>query len=194
MKPIVLLMCLVLLVKSTMADESKGSDSAWPSITRQSKPWARWWWMGSAVDKANLTRELEELQSHGFGGVEITPLYGASGFEDRYIDFLSPKWMEMLQFTGTEAKRLDLGVDMATGTGWPFGGPWITPESADAQIVRDTSKLSEKPTRMKVKRAAPGGGRLVVNPFSVTAINAYLKAFDEPFAKFPRDLVRCQFH
>src|SRR5262249_7363669 len=110
--------------------------------------------------------------------------------------------MEMLEHCGTEGKRLGIGIDMATGTGWPFGGPWIKPEDADASLVRDTTKLAERPTRMKVKRAAPGDAGWVVNPFSITAINLYLKPFDEPFAKFPQGpstplgtgLVRSQFH
>ena len=179
-----------------MADPAPSSDIGWPQITHQNKPWVRWWWLGSAVDKPNLTRELEQIAGHGFGGVEITPLYGAVGYESKYIDFLSPQYMAMLEFTGNEAKRLDLGVDMATGTGWPFGGPWITPENADAMLARDPSKLVERPTRMKVKRAAPGDEGWVVNPFSVDAINAYLKPFDNAFgnAKFPRGLIRSQFH
>jgi hypothetical protein len=148
------------------------------------------------VDKPNLTREMEQIAGHGFGGVEITPLYGAVGYESKYINFLSPDYMAMLEVTGNEAKRLDLGVDMATGTGWPFGGPWITPENADAMLVRDASKLVERPTRMKVKRAAPGDEGWVVNPFSTTAIAEYLKPFDNAFgnAKFPQGLIRSQFH
>ena len=70
----------------------------------------------------------------GIGGVEICPIYGAKGYEDRFIDFLTPKWMEMLAHTTTEAKRLDLGVDMTTGTGWPFGGPHVTTNDASAQV------------------------------------------------------------
>src|SRR5213592_3839569 len=159
-------MCLLTFFDCAMADETTPPELSWPTITREQKPWVPWWWMGSAVDKANLTRELEQIQSHGFGGVEITPLYGAAGFEDRYIDFLSPKWMEMLEFTGTEAKRLDLGVDMATGTGWPFGGPWITPDDGSQKLVLADGKLAGAPTKMKVKRAAPGAEGLVVDPYS----------------------------
>jgi hypothetical protein len=64
------------------------------------------------------------------GGLEITPIYGVKGAEDKFIDFLSPKWMEMFEYTLSEAKRLNLGIDMATGTGWPFGGPWVTDKDA----------------------------------------------------------------
>jgi hypothetical protein len=32
----------------------------------------------------------------------------------------------MLKYTLQEAKRLDMGIDLANATGWPFGGPWVT--------------------------------------------------------------------
>lgn len=117
------------------APKNSDEDLRWPAATRESRPWTRWWWLGSAVDKTNLTRQLTQFQQAGFGGVEICPIYGAKGYEDRFIDFLSPKWMEMLTHTTREAKRLDLGVDMTTGTGWPFGGPHVSAEDASAKVV-----------------------------------------------------------
>lgn len=166
----------------------------WPEITRENKPWTRWWWPGSAVDKASLTRQLEQFAAAGLGGVEITPIYGAKGYEDRYIDFLSPKWMEMLEHTGREAHRLGLGVDMATGTGWPFGGPWIDEAHALARAELKDGRLINVPVRMMVKRAAPGDEGLVVDPYSPDALRQHLAPFDRAFAKFPRGLVRGQFH
>jgi hypothetical protein len=110
----------------------------WPMLTRTQKPWTRWWWLGSAVDKPNLTRQLKAFAETGLGGVEICPVYGAVGAEDRSLDFLSPEWMEMLSHTTQEAKRLGLGVDMTTGTGWPFGGRHVTPDIAsnDMKLIR----------------------------------------------------------
>ena len=98
---------------------------AWPAITAESRPWTRWWWQGSAVNPTDLTRNLEAYQRAGLGGVEVTPIYGVRGAEHEFIPYLSPKWVSMLEHTLTESKRLGLGVDMATGTGWPFGGPNI---------------------------------------------------------------------
>src|SRR5687768_4166970 len=103
-----------------------------PATQASSKPWTRWWWPGNAVDKENLTRQLEQIAAAGFGGVEVTPIYGIQGADDREIGFLSPQYMEMLAHAAAEARRLGLGLDMATGTGWPFGGPTIQPEDADA--------------------------------------------------------------
>jgi hypothetical protein len=174
--------------------------SAQPALTslrspaNTHKPWVRWWWPGSAVDKASLTRQLEDLARMGVGGVEITPIYGARGYESRYIEFLSPSFMAMLQHVGREARRLNLGVDMATGTGWPFGGPWIDRDHAVARAVLRDGKLAGEPTNMMVKRAAPGGEGLVINPFSVDALELYLARFDKAFADLPRGLVRAQFH
>ncbi|MFT3780365.1 MAG: glycosyl hydrolase [Nibricoccus sp.] len=173
---------------------SATEPSPWPTPTAEMKPWTRWWWPASAVDKENLTRELTEFSQAGLGGVEITPIYGAKGFESRFIPFLSPKYVEMLAFTGSEAHRLGLKVDMATGTGWPFGGPQVTPADAELQIEVKDGKLVASPTNFKVKRAAPGGSGLVVNPYSTAALGNYLKPFDAAFANLPKGTINSQFH
>ena len=183
-----------LLVTLTLAVVVRADNPAWPEITRENKPWTRWWWPGSAVDRASLTAQLEQLAAAGIGGVEITPIYGAKGQESRYLGFLSPDWMAMLEHTGLEARRLGLGVDMATGTGWPFGGPWVDEAHALQRAVLREGRVTGEPGRMMVKRAAPGGEGLVVDPFSTHALERYLAPFDRAIATFPRDLVRGQFH
>jgi len=115
---------------------------SWPSLTRESRPWCYWWWMGSAVDKTNLTRQLEQFRDAGLGGVHIIPIYGAKGYEDRYISYLSPKWMEMLGHTVSEGERLGLGVDMTTGSGWCFGGPNVSEKDANASVVVKTLEVT----------------------------------------------------
>jgi hypothetical protein len=185
---------LVALLALSATLRAADTDLGWPEITKENKPWTRWWWPGSGVDKASLTAQLEKIAAAGIGGVEITPIYGAKGYEDRYIDFLSPKWMEMLEHVGREGQRLGLGVDMATGTGWPFGGPWIDEAHANTKAVLREGKIVGVPTKQMVKRAAPGDEGLVVDPFSPDALRRYLAPFDQAFANFPRGLVRGQFH
>ncbi|SIN80080.1 glycosyl hydrolase [Algoriphagus halophilus] len=110
----------------------------WPEITPTSKPWTRWWWMGSAVDQQNLSSLLEQYQEAGLGGVEIAPIYGAKGYEDRYLDYLSEDWLEVLEFTIQKADSLGMGVDFTQGTGWPFGGPQVNlEEAASAMNIQD---------------------------------------------------------
>src|ERR1043165_1819254 len=120
----------VVLVACQSCDETPPRQPGWPEITSETKPWTRWWWQGNALTKEGITAEMEAYKKAGLGGLEITPIYGVHGYEDRFINYLSPQWMELLMHTLKEGERLGLGIDMATGTGWPFGGPWIGAEDA----------------------------------------------------------------
>ncbi len=126
------------------SDSTSGDKlSAWPEITTTMKPWTRWWWMGSAVDKENITRRMEEFASAGMGGVEITPIYGTKGYEDRFLQHLSVEWMEMLIHTLEEGERLGMGMDMILGTGWPYGGPQVEPEYAAGKLYIQSFELKK---------------------------------------------------
>ena len=131
----------LLLMTSFKSFTQQPGTISWPEIGIETKPWTRWWWMGSAVNKSDLTAAMEEYKKAGLGGLEITPIYGVRGYEDQFIQYLSPEWVEMLQYTLDEADRIGLGVDMATGTGWPFGGPWVTPEDACKDLAYKTYTL-----------------------------------------------------
>jgi hypothetical protein len=113
---------------------SVAAQIKWPAITQTTKPWARWWWMGSAVDEKGLTAQLNEIAKVGFGGVEVVPIYGAVGYENKYIKYLSPHWMQMLDYTIRHAALLKMGVDISVGTGWPIGGPQVTTADAATKL------------------------------------------------------------
>lgn len=107
----------------------------WPVLTRESRPWTRWWWLGSAVDETELTRHLEMFRAAGLGGVEVSPIYGVRGSEARDVPYLSPRWVELLAHTAREGQRLDLGIDTIMGTGWPCGGTWVSASEAAARAL-----------------------------------------------------------
>ncbi|WP_202915900.1 glycosyl hydrolase [Pontibacter pamirensis] len=115
--------------------------AVWPEVKKETRPWTRWWWMGSAVDEQNIDRLLDEYAAAGIGGVEIAPIYGAMDYESRYIDFLSPQWMNILDFTVKKAGEAGMTVDMTQGTGWPFGGPQVKPEHAASRLIVQTYQL-----------------------------------------------------
>jgi len=141
---LVILLCPVGLpgcAEDVKTSATLSSDLSWPAVTSQTRPWTRWWWMGSIVNEKDLTTEIEKYEKAGLGGMEITPIYGVKGDEDRFIDYLSPKWMKMLVHTLKEANRLGMGIDMATGNGWPFGGPWVGADDACKNIVHKTYHL-----------------------------------------------------
>jgi hypothetical protein len=153
--------CSILLLSTLTFSLAKAQKPVkntgnWPVIEKQMKPWTRWWWMGNAVDEQNLNLVLKKYADAGLGGVEITPIYGAKGFEKQYLQFLSPEWVNILHHTVNKANTLGLGVDMNTGTGWPFGGPQIKPENAATKLITQQYKLKagEKLTEtIKVKEA-----------------------------------------
>ncbi len=118
-------------------------QAKWKPITQQTKPWSRWWWEGNAVNPKDLTYNMETYQKAGLGGLEITPIYGVKGEESKFIDFLSPKWVEMFKHTLNEGTRLGLGIDLANASGWPFGGRWVTPEDACKNVNFKTYQLKE---------------------------------------------------
>jgi len=111
---------------------------AWPPLTAQTRPWAWWWWHGSAVDETNLNRELQRFHAAGLGGVQITSIYGIQGAEAREIPYLSPRWLATLGHTVDAARQLGLGVDMSLGSGWCFGGPTVSDHDANASVVVKT--------------------------------------------------------
>ena len=111
------------------------SPGVWPEISSTAKPWSRWWWMGNAVDKKNLNTLIKEYHAAGLGGLEIAPIYGAKGHEDRFLEYLSPEWLEMLDYTIAVADSLAMGIDLTQGTGWPFGGPMVKPEMAATRML-----------------------------------------------------------
>ena len=124
------LMALICLFSGSTIAQNTVRTPGWPQVTKEAKPWSRWWWMGSGVDPANLKAAMEAYSKAGLGGLEITPIYSVHGYESRNVKFLSPEWVKNLEYTLQEGKQLDMGVDLAMASGWPFGGLWVTPEDA----------------------------------------------------------------
>ncbi len=107
------------------------------NVSANYRPFVRWWWNGDKIEKTEIARELQLLKAVGIGGVEINPIKFPQRTDDMGIhslQWLSPEWIEMLDFTLTEAKRLGLTCDLIVGSGWPFGAEYLTGEE-QAQIM-----------------------------------------------------------
>jgi len=167
----------------------------WPKVTQQNKPWTRWWWEGSAVTNKDLSWMLEEYAKVGLGGVEITPIYGVKGYENQFINFLSPKWIEALKHTLAEGKRLNVGVDMAQASGWPFGGPWVSNEDASKYIafknysLKAGEKLKESVEYKQPAMVKAVGQRIDISKLQEPiAANPNLQQYALDQVKFPKAL------
>jgi hypothetical protein len=135
-----LVSCLVAILAS--AAPCMAQTVAWPEPTQASRPWTRWWWHGSAVDDANLTRLLEEYHRVGLGGVEITCIYGVKGEPHPNRRYRSDEWREAIRYAMDEATRLDMGVDLPAGSGWRMGDPELPIELANSRLVLDHQKVT----------------------------------------------------
>ena len=119
------------------------SAQSWPTPTTEAKPGTRWWWLGSAVDKENLKWNLSEYAKHGIGAVEITPIYGVQGNDKNNIPYLSAQWLDMLRYTQQQVEHNGIELDMSTGTGWPFGGPWVPLKESACKAVFVSKSLTD---------------------------------------------------
>ena len=127
--------CLMLAAAAAVSAAAAGPEA--PRGPRpEHKPYVRWWWLGSAVDREGLDYNLSEFAAKGIGGVEITPIYGVKGNEANDLEYLSPAWMEAYRYTVERGAELGIQVDLSNCTGWPFGGPWVsTDESAQKYLL-----------------------------------------------------------
>jgi hypothetical protein len=189
-----------LALAAPVAAQRGSSPLAWPAITREAKPWTRWWWLGSAVDKPGISTQLAELDAAGFGGVEVTVIYGAKGADSAYIPYLSPTWVDMIAHTAAEAHRRGMGLDLPQGSGWRMGGPSVRAVDANTSLtirIDSVSGAYTAGTRFSgdnVKRPAPGGEGPSIDPFSATATANYLAMFSEKTSSLQRGAIRSYFH
>lgn len=124
------------------------SQQAQPSIAQiqqqflsppdDSKPMVRWWWFGPAVEKTEISRELQQMKADDFGGVELAFVYPqAVDNPDRglkNLPFLSPEMLDAVNYAQTEGRKLGLRVDLTLCSGWPYGGPVTTISEAAGRL------------------------------------------------------------
>src|SRR4051794_25420843 len=101
-----------------------------------------WWWFGPAVTHSELERGMRAMKSGGIGGFEVQPVYPLAidnpATDLRNLRFLSPEFLELLQFTARKAKELGLRFDLTLGSGWPFGGPSVPLAEAAGRLRIET--------------------------------------------------------
>jgi len=117
------------------------------------RPFVRWWWNGNKINKNELLRELKLLKDAGIGGVEINPISFPKRTDDMGIPslkWLSKEWVDMVQYTANEAKKMGMTTDLIVGSGWPFGSEDLR-EDETAQVVLVHCEPIEGPTTYVVR-------------------------------------------
>ncbi|MDT9593415.1 glycosyl hydrolase [Nocardioides zeae] len=97
----------------------------------------RWWWPHGAVDPAQITREVQQIATAGFGAVEIADVTHSLRARGIEIDVRTQGWGTAPWIAGVkaalrEAVRRGVRVDVTVGPSWPAAVPTITPDSPEA--------------------------------------------------------------
>jgi hypothetical protein len=156
---------------------AKAVGAQTPAAFSTSKPWAYWWWPGSAVTEKGITYNLESFSKAGFGGLHIIPIYGAKGYESAFLSFLGPEWNQKFAFVLQEAKRLNLGIDMTLGTGWPLGGPNIQTADAAKKYQIDSVSLAANQTFQLPSSDIQAASVYVDGHFEKDLISAHMNTY-----------------
>ena len=109
------------------------------------RPFVRWWWNGDKVTADELLRELDVLKAAGIGGMEINPIKFPDEADDLGIQslrYLSDEWIEVLHATLKGAHDRGLICDMIVGSGWPYGGEFLTREEQTQMVALGTKDLT----------------------------------------------------
>lgn len=130
--------CLPILLAVLLLPAAAGAQKAPSDVEDSCRPWVRWWWNGDKVDTTELKRELRLLKDAGVGGVEINPIEFPGKRCDSLglpsLPWLGEEWLNALEVTLRQAKKLGLGCDLLVGSGWPFGMETL-PMEERAQVM-----------------------------------------------------------
>src|SRR5450631_2889971 len=147
---LIVLTALVFTGITTSAQAAAPAASAAPSVSLQvlrenfanppasARPMVRWWWFGAAVEKPEILRELQQMKADGIGGAELAFVYPevlddpSKGLAN--LPFLSPAMLDAVNYAQAQGRQLGLRIDVTLCSGWPYGGPAITPQEAAGRL------------------------------------------------------------
>ena len=137
---------------STKADELTRGFTAPPAAARLR---CYWWWLNGNTTRATITRDLEEMQKKGYGGVLLVDANGANQNGNDNVpagpEFGSPQWTALYVHALKEADRLGLEVTLNITSGWNLGGPWVQPEQASKVLTWSRTLLKPGTTDVRVE-------------------------------------------
>lgn len=131
---------IVLALLSPRANSTAQTiDEAWRNPPMEARLRAYWWWLNGNVDRAAITRDLEQMKAKGFGGAIVCDAGGAEQRSNARVPagpvFGSPAWRALFRHAVAEAQRLGLELSLNIQSGWNLGGPGVPVDEAVKKLV-----------------------------------------------------------
>ncbi len=107
------------------------------------RPAAYWAWLNGSVDRAQLTRELEEMKAKGVSKYYIFEC-GAKdpdGVIPAGPAFMGKESLEDIGHAIREAGRLGMELGFTTSSSWNCGGSWVEPKHASMGLFQAEVKV-----------------------------------------------------
>ncbi len=134
--PILILLC----AEAVHADPPESTQAAFADPPVSCRPHTRWWWMGNALSKDDITWQLEQMRAHGIGGVEQISMQEV--YEKGNHPYLSPEYLELLRHAVDEAERLGMEFSLNFGgPGWIFGGDFVPQEERNQNLLASSFEI-----------------------------------------------------
>lgn len=139
----------------------------------EARPFVRWWWNGNRITEKEIIRQLDVMKDAGIGGVEINPIAFPEWSDSvgvKSLRWLSPEWNRMIAAASEEAGKRGMITDMIVGSGWPFGGEFLTREEAIQRVIineipcRGGDRINETVTSL-LKKAIAANSRTAEGEF-----------------------------
>jgi hypothetical protein len=134
-----------------------------------------WWWLNGNTTEDTITRDLEGMKSHGYGGAILVDADGSGqqGNLETHIGpaIGSPKWMALFIHALAVAQKLGLEISLNVTSRLDvgiIGGPTVAPEDAMKQATWSRVIVEGGGTR-KVQLALPPAQNGFYRPIAVLA-------------------------
>lgn len=155
-------------------DPTGFSRATFAEPPREAGPMVRWWWPGGAVDDDGLRAALASIADAGYAQVEVQPfrigLSDADLAADGRVQTVGDAaFLAHLRTVGETARDLGLRWHLTLGSGWPNGGPEVTGDAGEQQLLLATATI-DGPGSYRIDVPRPG------EPAWVAATNNVLPA------------------
>lgn len=128
-----------------------------------------WWWLNGNTTAGAITRDLEGMKSHGFGGAILVDADGSGEQGNAEVRtgpaIGSPQWLALFVHALAVAQKLNLEISLNVTSRWNvgiIGGATVTPEDAMKQMT--WSRVS-----------VDGGGQRTIQLAAPPAVNGFYR-------------------